>query len=143
MIPVPPTAAPTRRRFFSAPTAVCFAALALLFALTGCTTASQSPDVVEQNQTDRWQPSANRLVGHVYSVDLSLHYVVIDRSPYDDALPPAGALLTTRTEELRPTGQLRVSPYQRRHTLGAEIVAGQPNVGDEVVWPRLPPPKKP
>jgi hypothetical protein len=35
---------------------------------------------------------------------------------------------------LRETGRVRASRYVRGRTLGTTLVAGQPSLGDEVVW---------
>ncbi len=82
-------------------------------------------------------PSPFAVVGHVLDVDASTGNVIIDVAPY--AVMPAdfsGKIMLTRTEaDLRPTAKLEASPYLRGHILGAHLLAGRPNIGDEVVLP--------
>jgi hypothetical protein len=46
----------------------------------------------------------------------------------------AGAALIVRSDDLTETGHLRASRYTRGRTLGAQIISGQPTLGDEVVF---------
>ena len=78
--------------------------------------------------------SPRKIVGRILAVDASRGFVIVDLAPE----PPAaaltdGAALIARTGELRETARLRASRYVRGRTLGATIVSGQPNLGDEVV----------
>lgn len=137
-----PQAAPPRRRFFSArrrlPTLAAILSALLVATLAGC--ASPGGDRAGNSPADTtagsdWQPSLNRVVGRVYSVDLSLSYVVIDLSPYAEAQPSTGSIIITRRDDLTPTARLQVTAFRRGRTLGAQIIAGQPVPGDEVVLP--------
>ena len=79
--------------------------------------------------------SANQIVGRVLAVDATLGFAIIEVAA---SAPPAAlqpdALLTTRTDDLRPTAQLRSRGYRSSRTLGSFIIDGQPNLRDEVVY---------
>lgn len=81
-------------------------------------------------------PSPFTVVGHVIAVDAATRNVIIDVAPYA-VLPPdfSGKIMLARTEDLQPTARLQASPYLRGHILGARLLAGRPNAGDEVVFP--------
>jgi hypothetical protein len=84
---------------------------------------------------DALAPSPRLIVGWILAVDLPRGFAFIDLA--SDTPPRAladGAGLTSRTQDLRETGQLRVSHHRRGRTLGTTIVSGQPSPGDEVVW---------
>jgi len=79
-------------------------------------------------------PGPVEVVGRVIAIDPRSLTVVIDVAPYA-SLPAtlAGRVLITRTDDLRPTARLESSPYLRGRTLGARMLAGKPQIGDEVV----------
>lgn len=84
---------------------------------------------------DALHASPRRLVGRIVAVDAAQGLAFVDLT--DE--PPAGALvagaeLIVRTDDLRETGRLKSSRYARGHTLGTQIVQGQPAAGDEVVF---------
>lgn len=118
------------RRAFS------FALCSLL--LAGCATrgeksaakggaAAGSPPAVSHTV-----PSPVQVVGRIIAVDLRSLAVVIELAPYA-VLPGNERILISRLDDLRPTARLLASPYLRGRTLGARLLAGQPQVGDEVV----------
>lgn len=79
-------------------------------------------------------PGPVQVVGRIIAVDLRSLAVIIELAPF--ANPPAdfnGRILISRMDDLRPTARLQASPYLRGRTLGARLLAGQPQVGDEVV----------
>ena len=125
--PRPTLAAPFRRCLFCA----------LLGFLASCTTAPTTPrESTAESTTPTWQPSPNRLVGRIHTVDMLARFVVIEASPYAGPPPPAGTELLVRTEDLTATARLRLSHFTQGRTLGAEILAGFPSPDEEVVWPR-------
>jgi hypothetical protein len=83
----------------------------------------------------RTVPGPVRVLGRVIAVDLRTLSVVIDLAPYVE-LPFdfTTRQLITRRDDLQPTARLQSSPYLRGRTLGARLIAGQPQVGDEVVF---------
>jgi len=85
-------------------------------------------------RADALAPSPFTVVGHVIAVDLGVRNVVIDVAPYA-ALPFNfdGMIMVARTENLQPTAKLQASHYLRGRILGARLLAGRPNIGDEVV----------
>lgn len=121
-------AAPNRRRFFSASIRACALAALVMLAPSCATRPTAEP------AEPAWQTATHRLVGRIHSVDTALGYVVIDGSPTATDFPPTGTMLLSRTDDLLPTAQLRVSPFRQGRTLGADIIAGQPSPDDEVVW---------
>lgn len=111
-----------------------FALFCLL--LAGCATGGGRKPAESTTKAGAIAPSPFVVVGHVLAVDFSTMNVVIDVAPY--AVLPFdfdGKILLARTEDLRPTAKLQASPYLRGHTLGARLLAGRPNAGDEVVIP--------
>ena len=105
--------------------------------LAGCSTGGgRKPAAVAPSKPESVTPSPFAAVGHVISVDAGTGNVIIDVASYA-VLPPdfVGKIMLARTDELRPTAKLQASPYLRGHILGAKILAGQPNAGDEVVIP--------
>jgi hypothetical protein len=80
-------------------------------------------------------PSPRLILGRIIGSDRSQGFVFVELG--GDA--PAAALaegteFICRTLELRETGRVRASRYLRGRTLGTTIIAGQPTIGDEVVW---------
>lgn len=121
--------------------ALIFALCSLL--LAGCATrgskfsagASDSSKPDAPADASRTVPGPVQVLGRVIAVDMRTLSVIIDLAPYvslpgDFATRP----LITRRDDLQPTARLQSSPYLRGHTLGTRLVAGQPQIGDEVVF---------
>ncbi len=108
--------------------------LAVFFLLTGCQSTNVAP--AESPATPRAiTASANLIVGRVLAIDATLGFAIIEvaaSAPRAALLPDA--LLTTRTDDLRPTAQLRSRGYASGRTLGTFIINGQPNLRDEVIF---------
>lgn len=119
-----------------------FALCSLL--LTGCIATGgskavhKSPDTT--NAARSLAPSPAQIVGRVIAVDLRTLTVIIEVSPFA-VLPDdfARQILIARTDDLRATAKLECSSYLRGRTLGARMLAGRANVGDEVVIPAATP----
>ncbi len=115
-----------------------FALCSLL--LAGCTTTGGHKPTSSDKNTSATSsailPSPMQIVGRVIAVDLRTLNVIIAVSPFT-VLPGdfARRILITRTDDLRATAKLQCSPYLRGRTLGARILVGRANVGDEVVMP--------
>jgi hypothetical protein len=115
----------------------------LLFA--GCATRGSKPsaqggDSSASSNHARTLPGPVQIVGRVIAVDLRTLSVIIELAPYA-AIPTDfnGRVLISRQDDLRPTAQLQASPYLRGRTLGARLLAGQPELGNEVVLAPLTP----
>jgi hypothetical protein len=116
---------------------------AFIITLTGClllagcaTGGGRKPPAATAQKSKAITPSPFTVIGHVLNVDASTGNVIIDVSPY--TVLPLGfsdLIMITRTQDLRPTSKLHASPYLRGHILGAKLLAGRPNEGDEVVIP--------
>ena len=106
--------------------------------LAGCAHGGGRKPAAAAPKPSAITPSPFAVVGHVISADAGTGNVIIDVAPYA-VLPPdfAGKIMLARTDELRPTANLQASPYLRGHILGARLLAGRPNPGDEVVIPPL------
>jgi len=111
--------------------------------LAGCATrGSKSPasdgtpsKPKESADSGRTIPGPVQVLGRVIAVDLRTLSVVIDLAPYVEIpFDFATRQLITRRDDLQPTARLQSSPYLRGRTLGARLIAGQPQVGDEVVF---------
>jgi hypothetical protein len=78
--------------------------------------------------------SPSVIVGRILAVDLRTLTAIVDISSYADVRGGLeGRQLVARTDELAPTARLQASPYLRGRTLGVRLLAGRPNIGDEVV----------
>jgi len=109
--------------------------------LAGC--ASRSPrsgatdkDASPSAQPERTLPGPAQVIGRVIAVDPRTLFVMIEVAPY--AIVPANfneRMLISRLPNLTPTARLQASAYLRGHILGARVLAGRPQVGDEVVFP--------
>lgn len=95
-------------------------------AATSADAASEAPATV---------PGPVHVVGRIIAVDARALSVMIELGPYT-VLPRKvdGRILVSRLDDLRPTARLQASPYVRGRILGARMLAGRPNVGDEVVF---------
>ncbi|HSI07766.1 MAG: hypothetical protein ACAH89_01135 [Rariglobus sp.] len=81
-------------------------------------------------------PGPVQVLGRVIAVDQRTLSVIVELGPYVE-LPADFATrpLIARRDDLQPTARLQSSPYLRGRTLGTRLVAGQPQVGDEVIFP--------
>ena len=97
----------------------------------------KSPESTDANRT---VPGPVQVLGRVIAVDMRTLSVIVDLAPYV-VLPPdyATRTLVSRRDDLQPTARLQSSPYLRGRTLGTRLIAGQPQVGDEVVFPPVAP----
>jgi len=121
-----------------------FALCCLLIA--GCATRGPKPAPKKGGDSHPAQPAQPahtvpgpvQVVGRIIAIDPRTLTVVIELSPY--AVMPSdfnGRILISRQDDLRPTARLQASPYLRGRTLGARLLAGQAQVGDEVVFAPL------
>lgn len=80
-------------------------------------------------------PGPVQVLGRVIAVDQRTLSVIVDLAPYV-VLPSdfATRQLIARRDDLQPTARLQSSAYLRGRTLGTRLIAGQPQVGDEVVF---------
>ncbi len=97
----------------------------VLFTLAGCAPTSRpkapGPAAVAKP----------RVVGEVAVVDEEKHFVLIDLES-NLYVPPPGTELRT-TNAAGETAHLKASPEQKRPFIAADIVDGEPAVGDEVL----------
>lgn len=100
----------------------CF--LGTLLLLTGCVT----PDAEEPE--DPFRRPAEQIIGTIVLVDPEEEVALVQVRSTGTRLAPS---MTSRNEALVETAQLEPTRFQRGRTLGARIVSGLPNVGDEVV----------
>ena len=113
--------------------------LALCTLLTaGCTTGGPKQKVEagrESVKTSATVPSPAQVVGRIIAVDMVELAVIIEIPPYE-VLPSDynGRILISRMDDLRPTARMQASPYLRGRTLAARLLAGRPQIGDEVVF---------
>ena len=100
-------------------------AMLLLDAVAGC---APGPPVAKQPAA---LPPKSIVIGEVAVVDEEKRFVLIDleNSLY---VPAPGAALRTRNPQ-GETGHLKASPEQKRPFVAADIVDGNPAVGDQVV----------
>lgn len=78
--------------------------------------------------------SSALVMGRIIVIDLASKSVLVEVGSFT-VLPPdfATRILISRTDELRPTARLQSSSYLRGRILGTRLIAGSPQVGDEVV----------
>lgn len=80
-------------------------------------------------------PPPVQVVGRVIAVDMRELAVVVEVPPYETLpLDYSGRILISRSDDLRPTARLQASPYLRGRTLGARLLAGRAQIGEEVVF---------
>jgi hypothetical protein len=123
--------------------ALAVALSALLF--TGCSTrGSKSSTAGETGEkaksaatpvAGRTIPGPVQVLGRIIAVDSRTLSVIVELGPYVE-LPFdfTTRQLIARRDDLQPTARLQSSPYLRGRTLGTRLLAGQPQVGDEVVF---------
>ena len=94
-----------------------------LFLFAGCAARPKAPAP---------RPAAaSRVVGEVAVVDEEKHFVLIDLESNLYVPPPGTALRTTNATG--ETARLTASPEQKRPFIAADIVSGNPAVGDRVI----------
>ena len=106
--------------------------------LDGCSTRHAKPDAKgaePASQSGRTVPGPVQVVGRIIAIDLRSLTVVVELSPYT-TLPAdySGRVLISRLDDLQPTARLQATPYLRGRTLGTRLVAGKPQMNDEVVF---------
>jgi hypothetical protein len=79
-------------------------------------------------------PSPVQVVGRIVAIEPTRASVVVEVGVYA-VLPTdfAKRILISRTDDLRPTARLQSSAYLRGRMLGTRLLAGRPQIGDEVV----------
>jgi hypothetical protein len=95
-----------------------------LLLLAGC--ATKSPPAATAPAL-----TAPSLVGEIAMVNKEKHFVLIDLGS-NLYLPAPGAALRS-TNAAGATAHLKASPEQKRPFIAADVVDGEPAVGDEVV----------
>lgn len=100
-------------------------ALGGLLQLAGCATP-----VAEVSPEDPFRLPPAAVIGTVVLVDPEEQLALVQLHATATRLAP---VMTTRNDALVETAQLQPTRFQRGHTLGARILSGLPNVGDEVV----------
>jgi len=120
---------------------------AFLLALTcllaaGCSTRGSKPAAkggepspAAPAQPARTVPAPVQVVGRIIAIDLRSLTVVVELGPYV-TLPTdyASRVLISRHDDLQPTARLQATSYLRGRTLGTRLVAGKPQLNDEVVF---------
>jgi hypothetical protein len=108
-----------------------FVALALL--LAGCRTLGPEPEPAAKASSTNAPPvepliqPLDHSVGRVVSVNVRLRFAVLDYALYQ--LPSQGQRLTLERDGV-DVGELRVNGPVRDTTIVADIVRGEPKVGD-------------
>ncbi len=97
-----------------------------VFALTGC-----APGAHRSKPPSAAAATKPRLVGEVAVVDEEKKFVLIDLES-NLYVPAPGTKLQT-TNAAGGTAHLKASPEQKRPFIAADIVDGDPAVGDQVV----------
>lgn len=99
-------------------------------------TSLNTPTRATSPSPDALQTSPRKRVGRVLALDATRGFAFVAIAPEaPSAALLEGAELLVRTDDLRETARLRVSPYARSRTLGTQIISGRPSPGDEVVYP--------
>ena len=115
--------------------------LAVIYFVPGCSTATTTPAsrsaaaAAILPPADALTLSPHKIVGRIVAVDTARGFAFVSLT----TTTPAAALveggeLIVRSDDLRETGRVRTSRYTRGRTLGAQIISGQPKLGDEVVF---------
>ena len=119
--------------------------LAVIFFAPGCATVAPptpNPGVSPRQPSSAIPPPAatlglspNKIVGRILAIDATRGFAFVTLTAAAPAAAlVAGAALIVRSDDLTETGYLRASRYTRGRTLGAQIISGQPTLGDEVVF---------
>ena len=115
--------------------------LAVIYFVPGCSTATTTPAsrsaaaAAILPPADALTLSPHKIVGRIVAVDTARGFAFVSLA----TTTPAAALveggeLIVRSDDLSETGRVRTSRYTRGRTLGAQIISGQPKLGDEVVF---------
>ena len=116
--------------------------LAVIYFVPGCSTATTTPQPSRSAASAAMLPPADaltlsphKIVGRIVAVDTARGFAFVSLT----TTTPAAALveggeLIVRSDDLSETGRVRTSRYTRGRTLGAQIISGQPKLGDEVVF---------
>ena len=115
--------------------------LAVIYFVPGCSTATTTPAsrsaaaAAILPPADALTLSPHKIVGRIVAVDTARGFAFVSLT----TTTPAAALveggeLIVRSDDLSETGRVRTSRYTRGRTLGAQIISGQPKLGDEVVF---------
>ena len=115
--------------------------LAVIYFVPGCSTATTTPAsrsaaaAAILPPADALTLSPHKIVGRIVAVDTARGFAFVSLT----STTPAAALveggeLIVRSDDLRETGRVRTSRYNRGRTLGTQIISGQPKLGDEVVF---------
>lgn len=107
----------------------CVAMVLLAGFFAGCATVPNGQDL-ETGEEDPFEPATNETIGFVVSVDPEEEIAVVEvRSSRTRAAPS----MVARNDAMVETARLEPTRFQSGRTLGARIVSGLPNVGDEVI----------
>ena len=103
-------------------------AISLLALFAGCATP---PPPAPAAAKPAARPLKPVVIGEIAIVDEKKRFVLIDLASYL-YVPEPGASLRSRNRS-GETARLKASPEQKRPFIAADIVAGNPAVGDQVV----------
>ncbi|HEX3816942.1 MAG TPA: hypothetical protein VHW03_01490 [Chthoniobacterales bacterium] len=110
--------------FFLRPCLTSAAAVAVLFVVGNCATPRQI-------QTPLAKPNGPIVVGKIAIVNEERHFVLIDLGSFLSVPEPGTALRAVNAAG--EIAHLRASPEQQRPFVAADIIDGQPSVGDQVL----------
>jgi hypothetical protein len=99
--------------------------IAFYFSFTGCASMTRPAAATPASVT------LPVVVGEIAVVDEEKHFVLIDLDS-NLYVPPPGAALRS-TNGAGKTAHFKASPEQKRPFIAADIIDGEPAVGDEVV----------
>ena len=115
--------------------------LAVIYFVPGCSTATTTPAsrsaaaAAILPPADALTLSPHKIVGRIVAVDTARGFAFVSLTTTTPAAAlVAGGELIVRSDDLRETGRVRTSRYNRGRTLGTQIISGQPKLGDEVVF---------
>ena len=116
--------------------------LAVIYFVAGCSTATTTPHASCGDPSAAILPPADaltlsphKIVGRIVAVDTARGFAFVSLTTTTPAAAlVAGGELIVRSDDLRETGRVRTSRYNRGRTLGTQIISGQPKLGDEVVF---------
>ena len=115
--------------------------LAVIYFVPGCSTATTTPAsrsaaaAAILPPADALTLSPHKIVGRIVAVNTARGFAFVSLTTTTPAAAlVAGGELIVRSDDLRETGRVRTSRYNRGRTLGTQIISGQPKLGDEVVF---------
>jgi len=100
------------------------AATSSLFTITGCATQPRGATAAPQ-------PARPSVVGEIAVVDEEKRFGLTDRGSNLDVPDPGAAMHSTNAAGA--TAHVKASPEEKRPFIAADIIDGEPAVGDEVV----------